>query len=313
MKKVLWGAAALVLFGASWAWSSYQATRPRSAAGTLETVERNGARIAYYTSGEGPLVLLLPSLGRGASDFNELAATLNGAGYRTAALEPRGMGKSTGGGAKGLTLHDLALDVEAVAERERRGRPVFVLGHAFGNRVARTYASDFPEKVAGTILLAAGGKVPIEPRIERALRNCFKVWMPDSWRRREIRLAFFAGSNPIPEHWMRGWNGWTARLQAAATRATPAEEWWHGGTAPLLVVQAMEDRIAPFEHTAALLEEELGERVTVARIRNAGHALLPERPAEVEEAVIDFLDGLRTRRDPTDDRGARTPDPAPNG
>ncbi|MBK8631995.1 MAG: hypothetical protein IPN84_18045 [Sphingomonadales bacterium] len=49
--------------------------------------------------GKGPLVVLLPSLGRSASDFDDLSSRIAAAGFRTAAINPRGIGKSKGSAA----------------------------------------------------------------------------------------------------------------------------------------------------------------------------------------------------------------------
>jgi alpha-beta hydrolase superfamily lysophospholipase len=72
--------------------------------------------------------------------------------------------------------------------------------------------------------------------------------------------------------------------QSAALRAVPEKEWFGAGSAPILELQAYDDTVAQRKF-AHILKEQLGERVTVAVIRNAGHALMPEQP----QAVIDEL------------------------
>ena len=64
---------------------------------------------------KGSLVLL-PSLGRGADDFDDLAMRLANAGYQTLCPQPRSLGASSGG-LESLTLHDFAADIIAVIER----------------------------------------------------------------------------------------------------------------------------------------------------------------------------------------------------
>jgi pimeloyl-ACP methyl ester carboxylesterase len=66
-------------------------------------------------AGEGPTLVLLPALGRSASDLNKFACHLVAAGYRVVLPEPRGIGASSGR-LDGLTLYDLARDVAAVVE-----------------------------------------------------------------------------------------------------------------------------------------------------------------------------------------------------
>ncbi len=284
----LLGLVAIIATSGLYLWLS--ASPPRPAVGKARDLVGAEATQGYYVAGTGPTIVLLASAGRAASDFNELVLALNEAGYRTIAIDPSGVGTSTLLEMEGLTQHDLARGVHEIVEAEvPAGELIVILGHAFGNRIARTYATDYPERVAATILAAAGGKVAIAPRINEALLRSFWTFMPDWWRRKEVRLAFFSGDNPIPDYWMGGWSLQTGRLQGAVTRNTPVGEWWKGGTAPLLVVQGMDDTIAPPEHTAVLLKQEFGDRITIVEIENAGHALFPEQPEKIASAMLGFL------------------------
>lgn len=280
---------------------------PRDMVGTLKTTQRDDVTLTYSTvapdagSPTHPqTIVMIPSLGRSASDFNELANQLALAGYASLLIEPRGMRDSTGLEPPEMTLFELAKDVKQIVDVERRhaallkpgegSRPnIIVLGHAFGNRVARTFATAYPNQTAHTILIAAGGKVPIADRAREALLHSFWSFAPAFWREDEIRYAFFAEGNPIPDYWIGGWNISTSLMQVKATNATSSDLWWEGGTAPMLVIQALEDKIAPPEHTSDILEKELGARVHVVRLENAGHALLPERPNAIAQAILDAL------------------------
>src|SRR5215831_10423700 len=89
---------------------------------------RNGeAVIEYQIDGIGPAVLMIASLGRPASDFDELSASLIAAGYSTIRPQPRGIGGSIGP-MNSLSLRDLAADAMAAAD----DIPIIVIGHAFG-------------------------------------------------------------------------------------------------------------------------------------------------------------------------------------
>ncbi|MEL6829585.1 MAG: alpha/beta hydrolase, partial [Pseudomonadota bacterium] len=74
-----------------------------------------------------------------------------------------------------------------------------------------------------------------------------------------------------------------------ATRAVNSQEWWPAGGKPMLVIAAMQDTIAPPEHTVDLLEAAFPDTVTAARIDRAGHALLPEQPEQIESALKTWL------------------------
>jgi pimeloyl-ACP methyl ester carboxylesterase len=76
------------------------------------------------------------------------------------------------------------------------------------------------------------------------------------------------------------------------------DEWWHGGRAPVLVIQGLDDRTAPPENGRALAREHPG-RVRLIEIEGVGHAPLAERPERVIPAVVEFLTQWeRARRAP---------------
>jgi len=70
------------------------------------------------------------------------------------------------------------------------------------------------------------------------------------------------------------------------------DEWWSGGNAPLLVIQGLDDIIAPPGNGHAL-QDQLGERVQVVDIPRAGHFVIVEQPDRVVAAVTDFIGGRR--------------------
>ena len=73
-------------------------------------VAYDDVRLDVIAEGAGPLVILLPSRGRGSEDFDELAAGIAAAGFRVLRPQPRGAAGSTGP-MKNLTLHDFARDM----------------------------------------------------------------------------------------------------------------------------------------------------------------------------------------------------------
>ena len=71
-----------------------------------------------------------------------------------------------------------------------------------------------------------------------------------------------------------------------ATEATPREEWWAAGKAPVLDVISLNDPLSPPESANRYRAEWGADRVTIATIPNAAHALLPEQPAAVADAIV---------------------------
>lgn len=252
-------------------------------------VEGPGGPLEVFDwDGGGAGAVLLPSLGRGARDFDDLADRLRRAGRRALCPQPRGLGSSTTE-LSGLTLADLADDVAAVVS-SLLGAPAVVVGHAFGNRVARLTATRHPDLVRAVALLACGGLVPPSPEAAEALLRVFGPTLSDEEHLAAVATAFFAPGND-PAVWREGWNAAVAAAQVAATRATPVETWWAGGAVPLLVIQPADDVMA-VPANAHHLAATYPDRVTLVEVPDAGHALLPEQPETVARVLSSWLDGL---------------------
>jgi pimeloyl-ACP methyl ester carboxylesterase len=257
---------------------------------TRELVADGNVRIEVIAEGAGPLVVLLPSRGRDSEDFDAVAAGITKAGYRVLRPQPRGAGRSTGP-MKNLTLHDFANDVAAVIKHEGGG-PAVIAGHAFGNWVARMTAVDYPQLVRGVVIVAAAAKAyPAgfagAKKLSAAVRKAGDPSLPDAERLKYLQTAFFAPGHDASV-WLKGWHPEVDESQFAAGRAPQQGEWWPGGKAPLLDLQAALD---PFKPRAMMneMKEEFGDRVTVAVIPDASHALVPEQPAAVVDTIVAWM------------------------
>ena len=266
----------------------------REAERSRVVVANGDVRIDIIAEGVGPLVVLLPSRGRGSEDFDQVAAGIAKAGFRVLRPQPRGTAQSMGPMA-GLTLHDFARDMAAVI-RSEGGGPAVMVGHAFGNWVARMTAVDYPELVRGVVIVAAAAKAYPNGfegarELSAAVRNAGDGKLPDDERLKYLRMAFFAPGNDASV-WLRGWYHEVDEMQLTAGRATKQSEWWPGGKAPLLDLQAAND---PFKPRSMMNEmpDEFGDRATVVVIPNASHALIPEQPAAVTEAIVAWMKNLK--------------------
>lgn len=248
----------------------------------------NGASIEVLSQGQGPALVLLPSRGRGAEDFDELAERFAQAGYRVLRPQPRGIGGSTGP-MSGITLHDLAEDQAAVIRNVAR-QPVVMVGHAFGNWVARTTGVDHPELVRGVVIVAAAAKQYPKGLSEHVDRSA-DLSLPDAERLKSIQYAFFAPGHDASV-WLNGWYPEVSESQRLAGKATRQSDWWSGGRVPLLDLQAGLDLFKP-SATRNEIREEFGDRVSVVVINGAGHALVPEQPQAVVQAIADWERALR--------------------
>ena len=241
----------------------------------------------HWEDPKRPAVLLIPSLGRGAADFADVCSLLAADGLRCLAMNPRGIADSSPA-LEGATLFDYASDAVSVIDAAS-APSAHVVGHAFGNRIARCVASRWEDRVDSVVLLAAGGFLAPEEEARQAMLTLLgSETLDEAEVDACLATALFApGSDPTP--WRDGWYRRTAGQQIAAAKATDTEQWWRGGRAPLLVVQALADRMAlPGNGRKLVAERANSELVEIAA---AGHAMLPEVPAEVAARISFFVRG----------------------
>ncbi len=248
-----------------------------------EIVTYDHVSIDLTSEGSGPLIVLLPSRGRDLDDFDIVAAGLAQAGFRVLRPQPRGAGASKGP-SDGIRMQDLARDVAFVIEREKAG-PAVIVGHAFGNWVARMVATDHRHLVRGVALVAAAAKT-FPDSLRADVQQSANAALPNATRLEALRRGFF-----FPGHdasvWLHGWAPEANRIQGLASAATKQAEYWQAGGVPILDVVPDSDPFKPKEKWFES-REEFGDRVTVTIIPNASHALIPEQPQAVVEAVASW-------------------------
>lgn len=88
-----------------------------------EFLRKNGVEIELYIDGEGPAFVILPSYGRGISaDLDAITARV-------------------------VLANDVAFSIRSFSDG-----PAVLLGHAFGNMLARMVTTDHPDLVKAVIL-----------------------------------------------------------------------------------------------------------------------------------------------------------------
>ena len=238
--------------------------------------------IETYVDGDGPPFVILPSYGRdGGDDFDNLTYRLVGEGWKVLRPQPRGVAGSIGP-MSGLTLHDLANEV-ATSVRTLTDCPVVMLGHAFGHMLACAVATDHPDLVSAVVLAAAGSSGASE-KVNETPFIAGDLSRSEAERLDVLRTAFFAPGHDA-SLWLTGWYPSTLQMQHEAVKASHLKDFAACGTVPLLQVVAEND---PFNPTPFWneLKGQLGDRVTQKIIADASHALFPEQPAAVAEAVL---------------------------
>ena len=259
---------------------------------TAHTVQSDGAKIQYFDEGKGEVVVLLPGGSLNVAYLKPLADRLVKEGYRVIRINPRGAGESRNDKTS-VSFHDLTEDVAKVIEHLDAGK-VVVAGHAYGNRIARMLAAEHPELVKGVVLIVAGGKVPPTKEASAALKTLFDSKTTDAEYAEAMRYMV---GNPkdieVAGQALKASRAPQAgALQFKAASTSKVEDWWAPkGNVPYLVVQGGSDQAAPPKN-GELLKKDLGDRVTLVTLPDAGHLLLVTRPKEVADAMVTFLKRL---------------------
>jgi proline iminopeptidase len=153
------------------------------------TVRLNGLRLWYRVSGQGP-VCLMPSPGWGPSAdlyFRTLKPLERR--FTIVYFDPRGTGRSERPkAATEYTWDHLVADLDALRAHLKQDK-VWMMGHSEGGMQIMHYASRYPDRVQGLILLATMAVMrPADPSvIARALRRKDEPWFP------EVMKAYQAG------------------------------------------------------------------------------------------------------------------------
>jgi pimeloyl-ACP methyl ester carboxylesterase len=250
--------------------------------------------IEVVVEGESVDVLLLPSAMRSAADFAGLAGALRDVGLGSAAVNPPGVGASGPVGGS-VTMREVAHDLANLIDRLATG-PVHLVGHALGNTFARATAAYHPDRVRSVALLACGGhtlgkgarpaaRVPDAGTMAHFAR-CHDPAAPMADRLESLQAVFFAAGND-PRAWLDGWWPASAPLSGALSRGDP-DEWATAGSAPVLILQPLDDVMAP-PAIGRELAASIGSRAHYVDVAHCGHAILPEQPDVVAAHLIEFL------------------------
>jgi pimeloyl-ACP methyl ester carboxylesterase len=269
------------------------------------TAEINGLKLHYLTAGSGTPLILLHGYAETSLMWKPIIPVL-AERFTVIAPDLPGMGDS-GIPADGLDMKSAAIRIHDLA-KSLGVQKAEVVGHDIGLMVAYAYAAQFPTEVTKLVLMDAF--LPGVSGWEAVYNN------PNIWH--------FRFNGPTPEALVQGrertyfdyfWNDFaadkthsipeTARQSYAAAYARPGR--MHAGWAYFVsFLQAAKDfaQLSQTRLTMPVLtvggDKSLGEAlgqqaklvatdVTVVVLKDTGHWVLEERPAETTEALKEFL------------------------
>jgi pimeloyl-ACP methyl ester carboxylesterase len=263
-----------------------------------------GGRIAYESTGDGPLIVLSPGIGDLRQSYRFLAPLLVDAGHQVVTADLRGHGDSTTGWSS-ISRADVAGDLVALVRH--LGRPAVLVGQSLSGGAATIAAAEAPDSICAVVELNPFTRVP-----KTDLRAMLRVPL---YRRGALLMAGTVALRSLPM-WLRyldvayptkpaDWSVYRAALQAKlsepgrmqqflktmATNGSDAQAALPRVTRPTLIVMGTADPDFPDpraegEAVIDALPHGIG---SLRVVEGGGHYLHAERPDDVAAAIISFL------------------------
>jgi pimeloyl-ACP methyl ester carboxylesterase len=251
-------------------------------------IPAHGHTIEAFVFGEGPETLIMAAgNGRPASQLTDLAKAIASAGIRTVVYNYRGIGASDGP-LDGLTLVDYGNDVWAIADA-LGVQKVHLAGKTYGNRVMRAASQTRPDRVATIILVGAGGEVLPSPETIALYKRYLDPGVPKAeWLSLQAQLMYAPGNEKLAEKDAgEGEFPAVASAEAKASEATAKEAWSMGGTAPMLAITCLSDRVAVPENAFNIAKTR--PNTWLAGLPGCGHNMINEQPEDLRRLIVGFI------------------------
>lgn len=226
--------------------------------------------------------------GAGGSRLHWPPSLRRHAGWRTLAVDLPGHGESAAGGEFGIGDYAGGLrDWLKAAGAD----PAVVIGHSMGSAIALTLALQTPESLAGLVLVGAGPRLNVNPRL---LEDVARPEAFNSAVDRIMRWSFAPQTDPRLVELARGRlvEAGPAVLAAdlVACEAFDVTHRLAEIRTPTLIIVGRSDRMTPPPLSEELRNGIAGSRLNV--VEAAGHMVMLEQPEAVALAVEAFLPDL---------------------
>ncbi|MCF2138125.1 MAG: alpha/beta hydrolase [Candidatus Thorarchaeota archaeon] len=239
--------------------------------------------VHYEESGKGKHPTIVMVHGAGGSSVTWFMQ-LRGLGreVHVKALDLNGHGATPDRNEKDI-FRSYLNDIDTVVEES--DRPV-LMGHSMGGALSLLYALENPDKMAGLILVGTGARLRVADFIFDLLDNDFEGYV------NAVGQYMFAGSTSKQ----------LIEASQQEVRKCPVEIIHRDFDAcnrfdvmkrlaeikvPTLIIVGEDDMMTPVKY-AAYLHEHIPHSEFVV-IKDAGHSVMLERPAEMNRAIIDWI------------------------
>ncbi|MGH8934760.1 MAG: alpha/beta fold hydrolase [Acidimicrobiia bacterium] len=255
-------------------------------------LEVNGTELAYREEGEGPLAIFVHGFPFDHTMWLDQVVAL-GEQRRCVAVDLRGFGASAALTEDILSMEVLAADLAALIGGLGAKR-ADVVALSMGGYAALALWELYPEVVRSLALVDTRPEADTpegKQRRDEMARHTLergREWLADTLTEAILAPGASLSARARLRSMTEGTRYETIVAALAGMRERPDRRFLlHSISVPTLVVVGEQDRLTPLESARAMSEEIPGSRLVV--IPEAGHLTPVERPADVSEALADFL------------------------
>ncbi|MEU0946683.1 alpha/beta fold hydrolase [Streptomyces canus] len=258
----------------------------------------NGIRLSYQRSGQGKSVLFI--MGSAASGrvwtMHQTPAVMR-AGYEAVTFDNRGIPPSDAPAGR-YALADLVEDTKGLIEALDLA-PCHVVGTSLGAMIAQEMAAEGPDLVRSAVLIATRGRTDAfreaHTLADRALRES-GIRLPPRY---EAVTSVLQMLSPTTRNDDNAVSAWLDLFELADSESTADGQAWadivddrrhvlREISVPCRVIAFTDDAVTPPKLCAEVADSI--PDCDLVEIPDCGHLGYLERPAEVNSAIIEFLD-----------------------
>ncbi len=247
-------------------------------------VSVDGNQIHYYHAGVGePAVVFVHGAGgSGRVWHSQLSALENRC--RAIAIDMPGHGRSEGDPLS--SVREQAGFIARFLDALGLEKPVLA-GHSMGGAICQEFALGFPSRLQGLVLISTGARLRVNPQIIQALEQ---GEFPFADASHLISPSAQPALADVAWQEMR-----TTALPALLADFQACDQFDRVNDiaqirVPVQIIAADEDAMTPLKYSRYLQQGIPGSHLAV--ITGAGHMGMVEKPAEVNQVILDFLHDL---------------------
>jgi pimeloyl-ACP methyl ester carboxylesterase len=275
-------------------------------------IEQKSVDLVVETHGAGPLVVLAHGFPDCPATFRHQVPVLVEAGFRVATLAMRGYAPSSPARDGRYDAAALADDLLAVGDALSPDEPFSLVGHDWGAVASYAAAARAPSRLSRLVTMAVPHLRVALPRFvtpSQLRRSSYMLEFQPRAADARVRADGFARIEALWRRWSPGYTPSAAELDGVRAALEPHVEGPLGyyrallrptrevlglliarTRVPAMYLHGVDDGCIGVE-LARGCEAAYDRGCEVVRVRGAGHFLHLERPAEVNGALVRFLDG----------------------